>query len=273
MKKGQPLLTVYSPELVVTQQEFLTALSFAAQLPDSTNASIAQSGRRLADAARQRLKLWDISDGQIRRLEKTGRAEKYLTLYAPSSGFVIEKAVLPGQKIAPGEPLLTVADFSTVWAEADIYESDIPYVKAGMPVTLTLSYWQEKVFQGTVSFLSPFLDPRTRTLKARMNIANPELLLKGDMYADAHLRYDLGQKLAVPEAAVMQTGRRCYVFAAAGGDEIRPVEVTIGTRADGYYELLKGLTAGDRVVTSSNFLVDSESSLKAALQAITGAGK
>jgi Cu(I)/Ag(I) efflux system membrane fusion protein len=191
-------------------------------------------------------------------------------LYAPAGGYVIEKNILAGQKIMPGEALLVVADLSSVWAEADIYESDIPYVKVGMPVTLTLSYWPGKSFQGEVSFLYPYLDAQTRTLRARLNIKNPELLLKAEMYADAHLIYDLGDKLALPEGALMQTGTRSYVFVAGEGDEIRPVEVTVGTRSEGYYELLSGLKPGDRVVTSANFLVDSESSLKAALQSVTG---
>jgi membrane fusion protein, copper/silver efflux system len=273
VKKGQPLLSIYSPELVTTQQELLTALPFAEKLSHSTHESISSSGKQFVEAARKRLKLWDISDEQIKRIEKTGRVEKFVTLYAPAAGYVFEKTVLAGQKIMPGEPLLVVADLSTVWAEADIYESDLPYIKVGMPVTLTLSYWPGKSFQGEVSFLNPFLDPQTRTLKARLNIANPELLLKGDMYGDAHLRYDVGQKLAVPETAVMQTGKRSYVFVAGENDEIKPVEVTIGTRTEGYYELLSGLKAGDRVVTASNFLIDSESSLKAALQAITGGGQ
>jgi Cu(I)/Ag(I) efflux system membrane fusion protein len=239
----------------------------------STHESISSSGKQLVEAARNRLKLWDISDEQIKRLEKTGKVEKFITLYAPATGYVFEKMVLPGQKIMPGEPLMVVADLSTVWAEADIYESDLPYIKVGMPVTLTLPYWPGKSFQGEVSFLNPFLDPQTRTLKARLNIANPELLLKGAMYGDARLSYNLGQKLAVPETAVMQTGKHSYVFVAGDGDQIKPVEVTIGTRTEGYYELLSGLTAGDRVVTSSNFLIDSESSLKAALQAVTGGGQ
>jgi membrane fusion protein, copper/silver efflux system len=273
VKKGQPLLSIYSPELMATQQELLTALPFAEQLSHSDHESISSSGKQLVEAARKRLKLWDISDGEIKRLEKTGQVEKFVTLYAPETGYVFEKTVLAGQKIMPGEPLLVVADLTTVWAEADIYESDLPYVKVGMPVTLTLSYWPGKSFQGEVSFLNPFLDPQTRTLKARLIIANPELLLKGDMYGDAHLSYDLGQKLAVPETAVMQTGKRSYVFTAGENDEIKPVEVTIGTRTDGYYEALSGLTAGDRVVISSNFLIDSESSLNAALQAITGGGQ
>jgi Cu(I)/Ag(I) efflux system membrane fusion protein len=273
VKKGQPLLSIYSPELVATQQEFLTALPFAEHVSHSDHESISSSGKQFVEAARKRLKLWDISDEQIKRLQKTGQVEKFITLYAPATGYVFEKTVLAGQKIMPGEPLLVVADLTTVWAEADIYESDLPYIKVGMPVTLTLSYWPGKSFQGEVSFLNPFLDPQTRTLKARLNIANPELLLKGEMYGDARLRYDLGQKLAVPETAVMQTGKRSYVFVAGEGDEIKPVEVTTGTRTEGYYELLSGLNAGDRVVVSSNFLIDSESSLKAALQAITGGGQ
>jgi Cu(I)/Ag(I) efflux system membrane fusion protein len=268
--KGQPLLSVYSPELVASQQEFLTSLPFAKDLSNSSNPTISARGQKLIDAARKRLKLWDISDGQIDRLEKTGQVEKYLTLYAPAGGYVIEKNILAGQKIMPGEALLVVADLSMVWAEADIYESDIPYVKVGMPVTLTLSYWPGKSFQGEVSFLYPYLDPQTRTLKARLNVANTELLLRAEMYADAHLIYDLGDKLAVPESALMQTGTRNYVFVAGEGDEIKPIEVTVGMRSEGYYELLSGLKPGDRVVTSANFLVDSESSLKAALQDVTG---
>ena len=273
VKRGQPLLTVYSPELVSSQQEYLTAISIAKNLSQSSDASIAEGGKKLIESARRRLKLWDISAQQIDRLEKTGEVEKYLTLYAPGSGYVIDKKVLPGQKIMPGEPLLIVADLSVVWAEADIYESDLPYIKVGMPITLTLSYWPGKNFQGKVSFLYPYLDPQTRTLKARLIIDNPELLLRGDMYADAHLSYDLGNRLAVPDSAVMRTGTRNYAFVAGDGDEIRPVEVGIGVRSHGYFEVLSGLNQGERVVTSANFLIDSESSLKAALQAVTGGGQ
>ncbi len=270
VKKGEPLLFIYSPELVAAQEEFLTALAASGQVSGSSHESIAQGGKSLVAASRRRLKLWDISDEQIARLEKTGKIEKNLKLAAPAGGYVIEKNVLAGQKIMPGDALLKIADLSTVWAEADIYESDLPYVTVGMPVTLTLPYWPGKSFQGEVNFLNPFLDPQTRTLKARMNIANPELVLKTDMLGSATLRYSLGTRLAVPETAVMQTGSRSYVFAAGDGDELRPVEVKVGLRADGYYELLSGLKAGEKVVTSSNFLIDSESSLKAALQAITG---
>lgn len=270
VKKGEPLLSVYSPELVASQEEFLTALQAARQLSRSSHKEVARGGRGLVTSARRRLKLWDISDAQIARLEKTGTIEKNLRLFAPAGGYVIEKNVLAGQKIMPGEPLLVIADFSTVWAEADIYESDLPYITVGMPVTLDLPYWPGKSFEGTVNFLNPFLDPMTRTLKARMNIQNPELVLKGDMLGTAVLHYGLGDRLAVPETAVMRTGTQTYVFVAGETDELQPVAVTIGIRADGYFEVLSGLKAGDRVVTSANFLIDSESSLKAILQAITG---
>ena len=272
VNKGEPLLSIYSPELVASQEEFLTALTAARHMADSSHEAVSRGATSLVTAARRRLKLWDITDAQISRIEKTGKAEKNLRLFAPSGGYVIEKNVLAGQKIMPGEPLLVIADLSTVWAEADIYESDLPYITVGMPVTLTLPYWPGKSFPGTVRFLNPFLDPQTRTLKARMNIENPELVLKPDMLGSAVLQYALGDRLAVPESAVLRTGTKSYVFRAGAADHLMPVEVSTGLKADGWYELLSGLEEGDRVVTSANFLIDSESSLKAALQAVTGGG-
>jgi RND family efflux transporter MFP subunit len=269
VRRGQPLLTIYSPELLATQEEYLAALSSAKQLSQSNVPSVAQGGRDIMQAARRRLELWDVGDAQIKALEESGKASKYTTLYSPATGYVSQKAVLPGQKIAPGEPLLTISDLSTVWAEADIHESDARFIKVGMPVTLTLPYWPGKTFPGKISFLNPFLDPQTRTLKARLEIPNGELLLKPAMYGDMTLSYDLGERLCVPVSAVMPTGRHDFVFIESNGDEFTPAEVTLGERSEGYYEVLSGLKAGDRVVTSANFLIDSESSLKAALQAVT----
>jgi membrane fusion protein, copper/silver efflux system len=256
VRKGDPLLTIYSPQLVSAQQEYLIAV---------------QAGTKaLVSSARQRLQLWDVGDEQIDRLEKTGQGEKTLTLYAPASGFVTEKQVLAGQKIMPGESLMVVADLSAVWGDADIYESDLPYVQVGMPMELTLPYWPDKTFQGKVSFLSPGLDPQTRTLKIRLEIPNPEGLLKLEMYADAKLHYLLGQRLAAPEAAIMRTGERDYAFRDSGDGRLIPMEVKVGVRHNGYYEVLSGLKEGDRVVTSANFLVDSESSMRAAIEAVSG---
>jgi len=269
VRRGQPLLAIYSPELLATQEEYLAALSSFRRLSASSVPGVSQGGSDLLAAARRRLALWDVSEAQIRAIEETGKAQRIVTLYSPATGYVSEKAVLQGQKILPGEPLLTVSDLSTVWAEAALHESDLRHVRVGMPVTLTLPYWPGQKFAGKVSFLNPFLDPVTRTLQARLEIPNPDLLLKPEMYGDMTLFHELGEKLALPVSAVMRTGRRTFVFVRKGEAEWVPTEVVLGDRSGEYYEVVDGLVSGDRVVTSANFLVDSESSLKAALQAVT----
>jgi len=256
VKKGDPLLTVYSPDLLTAQNEYLVAMRSGA-----TN---------LVDSARRRLSLWDVTDEQISQLLKTGEAEKMLTLFSPASGWILERMVLPGQKIMAGQSLLVIADLSTVWADADIYQSDLAYVKVGMPVELSLPYWADKKFTGKVTFVSATLDPESRTLKARLEIPNPELLLKPEMFAAAKLSYDLGKSLAIPETAVMRTAQETYAFRDAGDGRLVPTPIVVGERSDGYYQLISGLNDGDKVVTSANFLVDSESSMKAALQAMAG---
>lgn len=270
VRKGQPLLDLYSPELVASQQELLSALAASKRLESSPYESVSRGGSDLLEAARRRLRLWDISEEQIARIERTGQVQRTLTLFAPASGYVVEKNVLSGQKILPGDSLLVIADLSVVWAEADVYESDLPHVQVGMPVTITLPYWPGKRFQGRIRFLNPFLDPKTRTLTARLDVPNPELLLKPDMYADATLSFDLGEGLAIPEGAVMRTGVRTFAFKVVSDGSLEPVEIQIGERSGGDYLLLGGLAAGDRVVTSANFLIDSESSLQAALEAVAG---
>ncbi len=267
VRRGQPLLSIYSPDLVASQQEFLSALAMAKQMGQSPDPLAAENGRGLLDAARRRLKLWDISDAQVERLEKSGRVEKALTLAAPASGYVSEKMVLAGQKIMAGDMLMVVADLSDVWAEADMYEANAAYVKVGMQADLTLPFLPGKSFPGRISFLNPFLDAASRTLKARLEIANPGLLLKPEMYGDITLTLDIGERLVVPESAVMRTGERNYVFVDDGAGNLTPVQVQIGIQSGDDLEILSGLKNGDRVVAAANFLVDSESSLKAALQA------
>lgn len=267
VRRGQPLLSIYSPDLVASQQEFLSALAVAKQMGQSPDPLAAESGRGLLDAARRRLKLWDISDAQIERLEKSGRVEKALTLAAPAGGYVSEKMVLAGQKIMAGEMLMVVVDLSDVWAEADLYESDAAYVKVGMKADLTLPFLPGRSFPGRISFLNPFLDAASRTLKARLEVANPDLLLKPEMYGDITLTLDFGEKLAIPESAVMRTGERNYVFVDDGAGNLAPVQIQIGIQSGDDLEVISGLKRGDRVVAAANFLVDSESSLKAALQA------
>lgn len=270
VRLGQPLLSIYSPDLVASQQEFLSAQAMAKQMGQSPDPLAAESGRGLLDAARRRLKLWDISDAQIARLEKSGRVEKFLALTAPASGNVSEKMVLAGQKIMAGETLMVIADLSVVWAEADLYAADADFVKTGMNADLTLPFLPERTFKGRISFLNPFLDGMSRTLKARLEVANPDLLLKPEMYGEISLAYDLGERLVVPDAAVMRTGERSYVFVDDGAGSLTPVQVRTGIQNGDDLEILSGLKSGDRVVAAANFLVDSESSLKAALQAYTG---
>ncbi|MEW5807089.1 MAG: efflux RND transporter periplasmic adaptor subunit [Acidobacteriota bacterium] len=270
VRKGEPLLAIYSPELVSAQQEYLLAIQTVKELARSSNDNVLRSADMLLEAALRRLQLWDISDDQIKRLEQTGQVEKNLTLYAPASGWVIEKNILAGQKIMPGDSLLVIADLTHVWGDADIYQSDLPYVKVGMPVEVTIPFWESKTFKGTVTFITPTLDAQTRTVKARLDIENPELLLKPEMYANARLFYSLGEMLAIPEAAIMRTGEQIYAFKEAGDGRLIPIQIKIGPRADGFFQLLSGLNKGDRVATSANFLVDSESQLKAALEAVGG---
>lgn len=252
VKKGDPLLTIYSPQLIAAQEEYRIAL---------------QSGLpSLIEAARQRLVNWDITADQMALLEKTNRVERTFALYAPVSGVVTEKTLLAGQKIMPGDPLLVVTDCSVVWAEAEVAESDLPLVRLGLAVELSFSYWPDKTFSGEVSFLPPGLNPETHTLKARVVVPNPDGLLKLGMYADALIRLTLGERTAVPESAVMQTGTHSYVFRDDGGGKLTPVEVRLGLRNEGYFEVLAGVVPGDKVVTSANFLVDSESSIQSAIE-------
>jgi membrane fusion protein, copper/silver efflux system len=269
VKRGSPLLSVYSPELLSAQQEYISALKAKNKFTGDTD--MAGSMDEIEKAARERLRLLDISDAQIERIRKSGSFERAVTLYAPASGYVTEKTVLQGQKIMMNDALMVIVDLSRVWGEIDIHETDLPYIKIGMPVEVTLSYWQVKSFRGKISFLNPFLDPESRVLRARVEIPNAGLVLKPNMYGDAVLSYGVGKKLAVPDQAVMQTGVRNYVFIEGKGDLIVPYEIKIGTRSsDGYYEVISGLKGGERVVASANFLVDSESSLRAAFKAAEG---
>jgi Cu(I)/Ag(I) efflux system membrane fusion protein len=273
VRKGDPLLAVYSPDLVSVQQEYLTSLAALDKSTATPDSAVSKSLKGLESAAREKLRLFDISDAQIDSLRISGKVERTMTIESPVSGYVTEKTVLQGQRVMTEDPLMTITDLSSVWGEADIYETDLPYVKVGMPADLTLSFWPGKTFRGRISFLVPFLESETRTAKARIEIINPGLVLKPGMYADVTLSFDLGERLVVPESAVMRTGVRDYAFVEGDNDRIIPHEVKLGANSgDGFYEVISGLKAGDLVLTSANFLIDSESSLKAALQSAAGAG-
>jgi len=271
IRKGDPLFRVYSPDLFGAQQEYLSSLKAADKYKTLKDQSMKDTFEDLSHSAREKLKLLDITDSQIKKLEESGKIDRSMVLYSPASGYIVEKMVVAGQKIMMNDSLMTIADMSVVWGEMDIYESDIPYVTKGLQAELTLPYWQDKIFRGRITFILPFLDKDTRTIKARLEIPNTGLLLKPQMFADARIRYGLGRSLAVPENAVMRSGKRDYVFKEGSDDQVIPVEIKIGPLSgDGYYQVFSGLKEGESVVTTANFLIDSESSLKAVFQSVTG---
>jgi Cu(I)/Ag(I) efflux system membrane fusion protein len=265
VKQGDPLLTIYSPELVSTQEEYLLALKAKKSLGKSPFSEVAGSGDSLAESAKRRLKLWDISDDQIKTLEETGQAKKTLTLYSPFSGFVLEKSAYKGMNVMPGMALYKLADLSVVWLYADVYEYELPSIRLGQQASIQLSYTPRETFTGKAIYIYPSLNPETRTAKVRFEIPNSHGRLKPEMYANVEIKVHLGQKLAVPEGAIIDTGVRQLAIVDKGSGYFEPREVKVGSKVDNYYEVIHGLKAGERVVTSANFLIDSESKLKEAV--------
>ena len=269
VKKGAPLLTLYSPELVSTQEEYLAALRARQELSASPYPEVAASGNALVESARRRLRLWDISEEQIRELEQTGQVRKSLTLYSPYGGIVLEKMAFKGMRVEPGMALYKLADLSVVWLIADIYEYELPLIRLGQQASINLSYLPGEAFTGKAVFIYPSLDAQTRTARVRFEFANPRGTLKPEMYAGVEITIRLGDKVTVPEGAIIDTGIRKVAIVEKGAGYFEPRDVKLGTKAGDYYEVLDGLTVGERVVTSANFLIDSESKLK---EAVGGAG-
>lgn len=269
--KGAPLFTLYSPELYAAQEEYLTVLA-SQQAARSTSAP--DRADYLVDAARQRLRLWGLTDSEIARVERTGKPAEYLTFASPASGFVMEKAVVEGAAVQPGMRLFRLARLDPVWIEAEVFEADLPLVREGQAVRVTLPglpgpnlpNLPGEGFAGKVAFVYPYLDGSARTGKVRLELRNPGLLLKPDMYANVELEIGLGERLVVPEEAVLYAGERSFVFVDLGEGKLRPREVKIGIRSGDWLEVLEGLEPGDEVVRSGNFLVAAESRLKQALE-------
>ncbi len=260
VKRGEPLLTIYSPDLVSAQEEYLIALRTAKAL----------GGREsMVESARRRLKLWDISDDQIRTLEERGQVSKTLTLHSPFGGIVLERTAYQGMNVVPGMALYKLADLSGVWLLADIYEYELPLIRSGLEGTIHLSYHPGETFRGKVVYIYPYLDPATRTAKVRFEFANPKGLLKPEMFANVEIKIPLGTRLAVPEGAIIDTGLRQVAVIDLGSGYFEPREVKLGAKVDNYYVVLGGLKEGERVVTSANFLIDSESKFK---EAVAGMG-
>jgi len=265
VQQGEPLLTLYSPELVSTQEEYLLALRAKKELVKSPFPEVAGSGSSLAESARRRLKLWDINDDQIKALEESGQPKKTLTLYSPFSGIVLEKVAYKGMNVMPGMALFKLADLSIVWLYADIYEYELPFIRLGQQASIQLSYLQGENFTGKAIYIYPSLNPETRTAKVRFEIPNPHGKLKPEMYANVEIKVQLGRKLTVPEGAIIDTGIRQLAIIDKGSGYFEPREVKVGAKVDNYYEVIRGLKVGERVVTSANFLIDSESKLKEAM--------
>jgi membrane fusion protein, copper/silver efflux system len=271
VKKGEPLLAIYSPELLATQQEYLLALNAQKQLSTSGLPQVERGGQELLEAARQRLLLWDVRAQDIAELERTGHARRTLDVHAEMSGFVLAKSVFHGMRVMPQESLFDIVDLSHVWIVADLYENDLPLVKEGMRGNARVAYLPERSWPGVVSYISPTVESDTRTVKVRLEIENPDGALKPEMFAEVELQAALGHGLTIPESALIPAGQRQIVFVDHDDGRLEPREVRVGRRVGERVELLSGVVEGERVAVSANFLLDSESSLRAALGGL-GAG-
>jgi RND family efflux transporter MFP subunit len=270
VQKGQPLLTIYSPELLASQQELLLAAKAKQVMKRSTlESAIGQTGT-LFEAARRRLELWDISEAQIEQVLRTQEPIKNITLYSPISGYVLERKAFSQVKVMPDTDLYTMADLSKVWIMADIFEYESANVRVGQPARVTLSYDKDRSFMAKVNYIQPQVDPMTRTLKVRLEADNPGLALKPDMYVDVNFRVDSAPALTVPSDAVLDAGDKKTVFVDRGNGYFEPRQVEIGEQKGDRIVVLKGLKAGERIVTSGNFLIDSESQMKAAAAGMGG---
>jgi Cu(I)/Ag(I) efflux system membrane fusion protein len=278
VKKGEPLADIYSPELVATQQEFINLLRWAKKgttpssplgkgvkggVPDASVADmLARDAGTLVEAAKQRLRLWDISEAQIKKIEETERPIRTLTLYSPVNGYVVQKTALQGMKAMPGEKLFDIADLSSLWVVADIYESELSMVKPGERAKITLSYFPGKEFTSRIDYIYPSVSGTTRTVKVRFEVPNEGGRLKPQMYTNIEVKIELGKKLSIPDDAVIDTGTRQIVYVDKGEGNFEPREVMLGIRAEGMREVVMGLKAGEKVASSATFLIDSEAQLK-----------
>jgi Cu(I)/Ag(I) efflux system membrane fusion protein len=261
VRRGQPLLTLYSPMLVAAQEELLAAKRLAASV-DSTDTEAWRNGQALVEASRRRLAYWDISAEQIERLERTGELTKTLTFTAPFNGVVLEKMVVAGQAVMPGMRLYRIADLSTVWIEGAVFEQDLALVRVGAPVRAELAAYPGRAFDGRVSFVWPTVDPESRSARVRVGFGNRAGLLKPGIYATLFFEAVVGPNvLSVPAEAVVMTGERNLVFVVGPEGALEPREIGLGTRAGDRFQVLDGLSGGERIVASANFLIDAESRL------------
>jgi len=262
VSKEKPVAEIYSPDLVASQQEYLLALKSREQLKNSPIASISQNGEGLVGSARQRLLLFGVKESQIAELEKSGKPNIRIPIYSPFSGVVIEKMVQQGQYVAMGESLFNIADLSSVWVEMEIYENEVSNIHIGQQVEIRSQSFPDKPSTGRIAFVYPFLDPKTRTVKARVELANPGLKLKPEMFVNAIIRVPLSPSLVVPVTALMNTGKRKVVWVESSPGMFESRTVQVGQQSGEKVQILSGLQAGDKVAVSGGYLIDSESQLK-----------
>jgi Cu(I)/Ag(I) efflux system membrane fusion protein len=261
VRKGEPLLSLYSPDLLATQEEYLLALRSEQQLAGSPLPEAKEGAQALITSARERLKLWNVTDQQIDELQRRGKADPVITVYAPASGIVLKREALPGKYVEPGTTLYELADLSTVWIYADVYESQLADLKPHQQAVATFDAYPETTFEGTVQYIYPSLNETTRTIRVRLELPNPKLSLKPGMYGTVVIQTDQQKRLVVPKEAVLDTGVRQIVFLDEGKGMYVPTEVKLGRRGEDKVEVLAGVKEGDRVVTSANFLLDAQSKL------------
>lgn len=273
VRRGDPLLEIYSPDLVNTEQEYLLALRYRDQLKASSSEDARKGSEELVATAKRRLLYWDISPEEIQEIETLGAPKKVMTIYSPANGIVVEKMVVNGQNIMAGMTLYKIADLSDVWVLADVYQYELPWVKLNQEAEVELSYLPGKVFKGRITYIYPFLSEETRTVKVRIEAPNPsgEIVLKPDMYATVKIKSpQVIKAIAVPDQAIIRSGERNIVVVSLGGGYFDPREVKLGVMAEGYVQILEGIKEGEHIVTSSQFLIDSESNLKAAIGLMAG---
>ena len=268
VKKGQPLFDIYSPELVTAQEEYLLSLQHNASLKESPYPRIREGAQRLLKASRTRLRYWDLSEKQIKKIENTGNVQKTITIYSPAGGVVIKKIAFQGHHVKAGEHQYEIADLSKVWVDVEIYEYELPWIKKGMPAKMELSYIPGKIFTGKVLYVYPFLTAKTRTAKLRLEFPNPDYQLKPNMYANVNLESAVsGDSLVIPQEAVIDSGVRKVVFVAMGKGKFQPREVKLGLEGnDNEFQVLEGLRENEQIVLSAQFMLDSESRLREAIQ-------
>ncbi|MHB1826253.1 MAG: FixH family protein [Steroidobacteraceae bacterium] len=267
VRRGQPLFTIYSPELLSTERAYLLARESQRRLARSSDPAVVRDAASLVDASAERLALWGIPRREIGRLRTTGRVRRDLVIDSPVTGYVTQREALPNAYAEPGTRLYTVANLSTIWVFAHVFQNDLGRLKVGDRASLTVDTYPGRRFTGRVDFIYPEIDPSTRTARVRLRFANPTLKLVPGMFVNVSLEIPMGEQVVIPASGVLQTGTRQIVFVDRGGGYLEPRDVQLGAEVDGEYIVLHGVSPGERIVTSANFLIDSESQLQAALSA------